>query len=69
MVKSGICEKSDEEHMITISTCFDNEFTCNHGGCIDLDKKCDLEPDCEDKSDEAFCSNIVIPEGYRMVSQ
>lgn len=39
-----------------MSTCADYEFTCvSDGTCIPLSWKCDLAPDCADKSDEVDC--------------
>ena len=38
--------------MISFDTCKDDEFNCEKGYCIPLDRRCDLKNDCEDKSDE-----------------
>ncbi|XP_069167656.1 LOW QUALITY PROTEIN: uncharacterized protein [Procambarus clarkii] len=52
---------------LTLSVCKEGEFTCADGSCIDLAKRCDLRIDCPDDSDEAVCSILDIPQGYRTV--
>ena len=64
-VKKGICDLEDKQAEFTLSVCDSSMFTCDYGACIDLSKKCDLSNDCEDRSDEAYCDNIELPEGYR----
>nr|XP_053626189.1 uncharacterized protein LOC128684076 [Cherax quadricarinatus] len=52
---------------LTLSACREGQFTCVDGSCIDLTKRCDLRIDCKDESDEAECSLLDIPLGYRTV--
>ena len=35
-----------------------DQFTCDDAGCIDLVKRCNLVPDCVDKSDESHCVTL-----------
>ena len=50
--------------ILTLSRCQTNEFTCSDGTCVPLEDRCDLKPDCEDKSDEEKCQKVLIPENY-----
>ena len=43
---------------------FPDEFTCNSGHCIDLDKRCDEQKDCLDGADEERCDLLSIPSSY-----
>ena len=52
---------------LTLSFCRDNEFTCDSGECIKLEKRCDVEVDCEDKSDEFMCSTLRIEKEKRFI--
>ncbi|XP_069953925.1 uncharacterized protein, partial [Cherax quadricarinatus] len=49
---------------LTLSVCGSGMFTCSSGTCISLYKRCDLNVDCPDQSDEAECSLVDIPSGY-----
>ena len=43
---------------LTISVCKNDQFTCDSGQCIDLNKKCNVKKDCHDGSDELNCDLI-----------
>ena len=46
--------------------CKRDEFTCNDGSCIDLEKRCDNIFDCPDWSDEKKCEALqFLEENYR----
>lgn len=64
-VKTDVCgfNPGDLVHL-TLSVCGDNQFTCDDGSCIILDKKCDLRVDCLDQSDEEGCTLLKIQPGY-----
>ncbi|XP_045129533.1 uncharacterized protein LOC123515136 isoform X2 [Portunus trituberculatus] len=50
---------------LTLSVCRNDQFTCSDGTCIPLENRCDLRIDCGDQSDEAQCSVVQLPQGYR----
>ncbi|XP_063609109.1 uncharacterized protein LOC134783243 isoform X1 [Penaeus indicus] len=60
-----VCDKP-EGSLITLglSACYDWEYSCKDGTCIDLDQRCDLRVDCPDKSDEIGCDELLLPEDY-----
>ena len=49
---------------VTLSSCTDDEFTCNDGSCIRAEQRCDWKEHCLDGSDEAKCRNVLYPIGY-----
>ena len=48
-----------------MSACKDSEFTCENGLCINIEKRCDRNPNCDDKSDELGCRKISINKSYQ----
>lgn len=46
--------------ILTVETCQVNEFTCSDGNCIPIAKKCNLDFDCRDRSDEITCKYQII---------
>ena len=44
--------------------CNASQFTCDAGNCIEIEKRCNKLIDCEDKSDESFCSIVNFGESY-----
>ena len=61
----GICGlQNGAEHVLTLSDCHPNKFTCDSGHCIDLDKKCDSVVDCVDRSDELNCEFLLVKQNY-----
>ena len=57
------CDNSREPKQLylTLTRCNEDEFTCNNGMCIDIEKRCNLKEDCQDKSDESNCWTVDIP--------
>ena len=49
---------------MTLTGCSKDEFTCNDGNCLTMDKRCDGNQDCSDESDEKGCKLIKAFEGY-----
>lgn len=45
---------------MVLTSCYEEQFTCDSGDCIDLHKRCDTFPDCEDRSDEDKCNLVRI---------
>ena len=66
-VTADLCETGEAktEHVFKLTTCGENEFTCNDGRCIDLETRCDAKNDCIDESDEEDCLMIVTERQYR----
>ena len=61
--------KTFRKRNLTISVCgFGQEFTCNTGSCVPIDKRCDGIKDCLDVSDEEQCSRIDIPSSYEKIN-
>ena len=44
------------------SMCWGNEFTCESGECIPLERRCDAIADCEGNYDEKNCTLIKADE-------
>ncbi len=40
------------------SPCSTKQFSCASGECVHLDRRCDLQKDCVDGSDEKDCGKI-----------
>merc|ERR1712016_34557 len=49
---------------LKLTGCQDDEFTCDDGQCIKMEKRCDNLPNCRDKSDEVQCTLWQDEEGY-----
>ena len=50
---------------LNINACDDlNEFNCEDGSCIPIERRCDSKFDCFDRSDENTCHMIDVPINY-----
>ena len=57
-----------EEKYLSFSRCeFGEEYSCESGHCISIEKRCNNVRDCEDNSDEMDCLTIEVPRSYRKV--
>ena len=44
--------------LVRLSTCNRSQFGCHDGLCVDIDQRCDMIPNCQDKSDEVDCHTL-----------
>ena len=49
---------------LKLSGCQEDQFTCNNGECISMEKRCNQINNCMDKSDERMCSVLSMEDGY-----
>ena len=56
-IGNGICDlESDSKHVLTLTNCSPDQFSCDAGDCIQRSSKCDRNFDClHDQSDERYC--------------
>ena len=56
--------ESSYSQTVTLTTCSDEEYTCDDGNCVDMEKICDGKTECQDGSDENTCFMMVYPLGF-----
>lgn len=49
---------------LTLSRCSSKDFVCDDGSCISIMQRCDLVPNCRDRSDEQRCELVDIPPNH-----
>ena len=49
-----------------LSGCKKDEFTCDSGHCVKMEKRCNQLPNCKDKSDEKNCKILILEDGYNL---
>ena len=66
-VSSYLCgmEEDNSEHVVKLTTCGEDMFTCDDGRCIDIEDRCDDKTDCIDGSDENRCKKVVMNSQYK----
>ncbi|KAG7168409.1 Very low-density lipoprotein receptor-like 1 [Homarus americanus] len=65
-VSNDVCGKS--EITLRMTSCRDEEFSCDDGSCIRLNQQCNMEANCPDGSDEVNCRFLVLPHGYNKMT-
>lgn len=66
MLRDTVCDyPMGVEIELSLSACYDSEYTCGNGECIAKVLRCDTRDDCSDLSDESGCTLMQIPDGYR----
>ena len=58
----------EDQMSLKLTKCKLGQFTCSNGDCISLRKRCDLERDCKDGSDEYQCTVALLPPKYNKQS-
>ncbi|KAK8397292.1 hypothetical protein O3P69_004770 [Scylla paramamosain] len=56
------------EARLRVTSCGMGEFSCDDGSCVGLTRRCDMEVNCPDGSDEAGCSVLRLPAGYNKMA-
>ncbi|KAB7499475.1 hypothetical protein Anas_14258 [Armadillidium nasatum] len=57
--------KDGKKHLLTFTHCKSNEeFECSNGTCLPWNVRCNGVVDCDDKSDEEECNQLVKDKGY-----
>ncbi|XP_052762517.1 G-protein coupled receptor GRL101-like isoform X2 [Mya arenaria] len=54
------CANGADESVLACG-CLPNEFQCNMTSCIDVIKRCDRNPDCQNGEDEMDCETYACP--------
>ena len=52
---------------LSLNVCSADEFNCDDGGCVNMTSRCNGKLDCEDRSDEIECDQVVTDVGYMKV--
>ncbi|RXG53233.1 Pentraxin-related protein PTX3, partial [Armadillidium vulgare] len=66
-IKKPMCDQNSGLRTLLFTTCREDEFTCNDGRCISVDKRCNWKYDCSDNSDEENCELVRLPADYKVV--
>ena len=51
--------------VLKLTGCAKEEFTCDDGQCVKMERRCDQVPDCRDESDEIGCRLMVLSKNYK----
>ncbi|MPC16159.1 Pentraxin-4 [Portunus trituberculatus] len=70
IVNTSVCADPPNLQETTVSLsftqCVKGEFSCWKGGCVPMEKRCSLTPECNDSSDEQGCHLVHIRPGTRL---
>lgn len=61
-VDGDVCPDTEMNLMMTV--CGAGSFTCNDGTCVKISQRCDLQVNCDDKSDEHECDRVYLGLDY-----
>ena len=64
MVKAARREEVDYIRKMKLTGCNPGEFTCSGGHCIDMEQRCNQQPNCRDKTDEVGCKILTPDNSY-----
>ena len=53
------------ERILLISSCLQEEFSCDNGQCVPIQVRCDDVQNCVDGSDEDSCFLLEVPKNYK----
>ena len=56
--------EESKEVTLQISSCGEEEFSCDNGICIPMEDRCNRRAECQDRSDEKNCQTIALDETY-----
>ncbi|XP_045616941.2 uncharacterized protein [Procambarus clarkii] len=65
-INNDVCGESDVT--LRMTSCKDQQFSCDDGTCIRLHQRCNMEVNCPDGSDEVSCRFLVLPKGYNKMT-
>lgn len=56
------------EARLRVTSCVRGQFSCDDGSCVDLARRCDMELNCPDGTDEVGCRVLDLPLGYNRMA-
>lgn len=63
---SDVCGRA--EARLRVTSCVRGEFSCDDGSCVPLERRCDMEVNCPDGTDEVGCRVLDLPPGYNRMA-